>query len=42
MSNTDSKNIWKRVIDLAITILTAIAAALTATSCAHGAPFPWT
>lgn len=36
-----NKNIWRRIIDVAVTILTAIAAALTATSCAHGVPFAW-
>ena len=34
-----NKNIWRRILDVTITILTAIAAALTATSCAHGVPF---
>ena len=28
-----NKTIWSRIIDVAITILTAIAAAITATSC---------
>ena len=36
-----NKNIWRRIIDVTVTILTAIAAALTATSCAHGQPFAW-
>ena len=31
------KKVWQKIIDIAITVLTAIGAALTATSCAgHG------
>lgn len=35
------KSFWKRAIDIIITVLTAIAAALTATSCRFGEPLPW-
>lgn len=37
-----NKSIWKRIIDVAITVLTAIAAAITATSCTQGTPFDLT